>query len=378
MGDRSASWTFVACGQVGLEVVTVNEDGLRGTVAARDVEEGEILAAVPYNCSFELLPGKWGLTGPELAIHLLRRRFEDPTWWSHMQPYAASLPDKSQMYNRHMLLPAHLSLLQDARLEASVRAVLQNVDDVYTGADSVESSNRYTSLAHLPGSATVTRDGLAYLAALMDSYSFNFPNDGDDILRVQLVPLLDLINHGDDTNIALSRDQGSSSYVATALRPIKRGEEVVYQYSWILERNDKALLQYFFVQERNPPLLCLLDLPEHGSFWDTPGRLDDDALYGPGGPLCTEGEVERLNNILVSFPTTEDDDAALLGSENLTDWRERVIVKFRMLRKRALRLTIQGVQLALAQARQCLAVTDSGADKDVHKPTSPDTGPIEA
>ncbi len=57
--------------------------------------------------------------------------------------------------------------------------------------------------------------------------------------------------------------------------------------------------------------------------------------------LASQGEVERLNNILVSFPTTEDDDAALLGSENLTDWRERVIVKFRMLRKRALRLTIQ-------------------------------------
>ncbi len=42
----------------------MNEDGLRGTVAARDIEEGEILAAVPYNCSFELLPEKWGLTGP--------------------------------------------------------------------------------------------------------------------------------------------------------------------------------------------------------------------------------------------------------------------------------------------------------------------------
>ena len=55
---------FVASGQVGLDVATVNNDGLRGIVAARDFEEGEILAAVPYNCSFELLPGKWGLTGP--------------------------------------------------------------------------------------------------------------------------------------------------------------------------------------------------------------------------------------------------------------------------------------------------------------------------
>lgn len=165
-----------------------------------------------------------------------------------------------------------------------MRAVLQSVDDVYTGAHSVEPSSRYTSLAHLPGFDTVTRDDLAYFAALvccaellheqtdaslsqllvapvsmsdclltgssvcfdcfptccqgppliclfgcaqgwvclqMDSYSFNFPNDGDEILRVQLVPLLDLINHGDDPNIALSRDQDSSSYVATALRPIR-------------------------------------------------------------------------------------------------------------------------------------------------------------
>lgn len=80
----------------------------------------------------------------------------------------------------------------------------------------------------------------------------------------------------------------------------RRGEEVVYQYSWILERNDKALLQYFFVQDRDPPLLCLLDLPEHGSFWDTPGRLSDDDLYGAGGLLCTE----------VAWPT-------LHGSRNL-------------------------------------------------------------
>ncbi|BDA45093.1 hypothetical protein COCOBI_06-5730 [Coccomyxa sp. Obi] len=323
-----------------------------------------------------MLPGKWGLTGPELAVHLLRRRFEDPAWWSHMQPYAASLPDKSQMYNRHMFAPAHLPLLQDARLAASVRAVLRSVDEVYNGAQSVEPSNRYTSLAHLPGSADVTRDDLAYFAALMDSYSFNFPNDGDDILRVQLVPLLDLINHGDEPNIALSRDQESSSYVATALRPIRRGEEVVYQYSWILERNDKALLQYFFVQERDPPLLCLLDLPEHGSFWDSTGPLRDDELYGPGGPLCTEEEVERLNSILVSFPTTEDEDAALLDSGELTDWRERIIVKFRMLRKRALRLTIQGVQLALAEARQCGA--NSRPNEDVHKANLPDTEPDEA
>ena len=57
--------------------------------------------------------------------------------------------------------------------------------------------------------------------------------------------------------------------------------------------------------------------------------------------MASQDEVERLSNILMSFPTTEGEDAALLGSGELTDWREVVIVKFRMLRKRALRLTIQ-------------------------------------
>ena len=60
----------------------------------------------------------------------------------------------------------------------------------------------------------------------MDSYSFSFPSDGEEDeeeenLKVQLVPLLDLINHGNKPNIVLSRHQESSSYVATAVRPIR-------------------------------------------------------------------------------------------------------------------------------------------------------------
>lgn len=56
-----------------------------------------------------------------------------------------------------------------------------------------------------------------------------------------------------------------------------------------MDRNDRALLNYFFVQERDPPLLCLEDLPEHGSFGNTRGLLpSDDELYGPGGRFRTQ------------------------------------------------------------------------------------------
>ena len=51
---------------------------------------------------------------------------------------------------------------------------------------------------------------------------------------------------------------------------------------------------------------------------------------------ASQEEAQRLQSILVSFPTNAEQDAAFLDSGELTDWREKVIVKFRLLRKRAL------------------------------------------
>lgn len=51
---------------------------------------------------------------------------------------------------------------------------------------------------------------------------------------------------------------------------------------------------------------------------------------------ASQEEAQRLQSILVSFPTNAEQDAAFLDSGELTDWREKVIVKFRLLRKQAL------------------------------------------
>ena len=40
--------------QVGLDIGAVNAKGLRGALAARDFDEGQIVAAVPYNCTIDL------------------------------------------------------------------------------------------------------------------------------------------------------------------------------------------------------------------------------------------------------------------------------------------------------------------------------------
>lgn len=55
----------------------------------------------------------------ELAVALVRVKFEDPAQWQHMIPYWHSLPERSALYGKYTFNPEHASLLQD---ESLVRA----------------------------------------------------------------------------------------------------------------------------------------------------------------------------------------------------------------------------------------------------------------
>ena len=45
--------------QVGVDVGLVNDEGLRGTTAARDFQRGEVVVRVPRNCTLALGPHAW-------------------------------------------------------------------------------------------------------------------------------------------------------------------------------------------------------------------------------------------------------------------------------------------------------------------------------
>lgn len=62
--------------------------------------------------------------------------------------------------------------MHDAMQESLVTRVLSWLEEVYTGADTVEPSSRFTSLAHLPGAAEVTQEDFAYYASLVQIVSF--------------------------------------------------------------------------------------------------------------------------------------------------------------------------------------------------------------
>ena len=69
----------------------------------------------------------------------------------------------------------------------------------------------------------------------------------------------------------------------------RKGQELLYRYSWGTNRNDKALLNYFFLHERRPPLLCAVDLPaRYKTLLEDIEENPDDSDHAPGGSLCTQ------------------------------------------------------------------------------------------
>lgn len=86
----------------------------------------------------------------------------------------------------------------------------------------------------------------------------HFP-DGKGQMARYLVPLLDLANHSDEPNANLARD--SKAVHLRAIRDIKKGEEVTWQYDATLVRSDRAAIHYGFLPPSGRNLLAAVDLP---------------------------------------------------------------------------------------------------------------------
>jgi len=138
--------------------------------------------------------------------------------------------------------------------------------------------------------------------------------------------------------------------------PIKKGEELFLAYLPGLDhRNDVSLTGYGFIRSLERPLLPASDLPTFDieqPYEATP--LTDNVFYGPEGSYNTEEELERLKTLLAECPTTLADDEALLSGEkideaiDLTDPKFRIIVRYRVERKKALISAIEAIEKELA------------------------------
>ncbi|BDA46500.1 hypothetical protein COCOBI_08-5940 [Coccomyxa sp. Obi] len=347
-------WIESKGGWAHLSVGPVNEDGLRGTLATRDIAEGDTLAYIPK----ELLV-QYGAPRDnrprDNAARLLGQQRKNPDWHAAFLPYWRSLPalGSPALFCKELFTERHMALLQDPGMEGVVREEIALAVDIYNGTSTWW--QRLLGLAppvsmhlSLPEGAAhnVTWEEFAYTTCLVGAYAFACTGGMLGGGQVCMVPLLDMVNHAhpDTANAVVHQDDRNGSFGCTAIKNITAGQEVTHTYSTAALRSDYSLLHYGFVLDMERPLLAGND---HISGFDQP----DDLLYSQHETLLSEEEAQRLNDILKSFPTTEEEDLQLLQkSSDSLDGREREIIKFRIQRKRALRQMVWQIYTHLQKA----------------------------
>lgn len=286
----------------------------------------------------------------EHARDVVYRMHRDPSFNTTFAAYIRSLPTPDELFTPELWTKKHLSMLQNPELEALAEYVIGGTEDVYHGSFT---EAVYEPMSQLMGNDTVVSLGeFKYVSALLSSRYFGigmeeYDEHGAEKVAYVLAPAVDLVNHANsdapDLNAYHTVYQGTLKL--RALRPIAKGEEIRIDYQpGVVHRNDMSLLVYGFVQERDPPLMCSIDLPTYDSdepYAQTPAT--DADFYGPGGEWNTEEEYVRLEVLLKGAETTEDEDRVLLESGAVSDWRERMLVRFRMMRKEAIRRSMNAI-----------------------------------
>lgn len=152
-----------------------------------------------------------------------------------------------------------------------------------------------------------------------------------------------------------------------AWRPIKAGEEVRMDYQpGVIHRNDHSLLAYGFIQKRVRPILPSVDLPTFNMnepFAHTPDN--DDLFYGLRGSHTTAEELQRLQDLIKETGSSLVEDEELLAEKSaLNDKREKLVVEFRIQRKKAILRAIESIERELSWVENEIDRGQDGDDED--------------
>jgi hypothetical protein len=282
----------------------------------------------------------------------------NPTFMARFAPYFSTLPKPNETLTSELFTDKMMSELQSEKLKDIVERERAIMAGVYFGKFTNQDTNKtYEPIPKVLGSKEAFPVVLfAYLTAMISTREFTFHNEDGSKGADRMVAVVDMFNNDNDKTNAQQYTDGSSM-VVRATSSITKGDELFLPYLPGLDhRNDVSLTGYGFIRKLDRPLLPASDLPTFDPeqpYSET--RLTDEVFYGPFGSYNTEEELERLKKLLAECPTTLAEDEALLlsGESNdeeidLNDYRYRVIVEFRVERKKALTLAIEAIEQELA------------------------------
>ncbi|GAB4820914.1 hypothetical protein N2152v2_007960 [Parachlorella kessleri] len=280
-------WLYLTGGKVDFNIVRPCAGCERGAFASKAFAPGDIIATVPFHSSLELGSG----TSAEQAYRLLEELTLNSTLREGFKFFLKVLPGQGEVLLPEVYSDEEIRLLQTPRLVSSRKFLL--------GSE-------------------------------------------------RLVPAIDMLNHRGDPNTEY--DEVDGSVVLKATKAVAAGEELLIDYKpGVLHRPDASLFLYGFVQDHEHRLLCAMDLPTYLPF--NPWRrthLEDPTVSSATPSWAEKYEYKRLASLLASMPTTEEQDLALLEGGSLDSWRQRLLVRFRLQRKRGLRLALQRMEQAWA------------------------------
>lgn len=322
----------------------------RGGFASRNYFPGDLIARIPEPIIIDL--DNNGGHAAEHAYELAVRMTADQEFFTFFLPYLSTLPRPNETITSEGFSDVMVKELQSPLLGEMVNRDRATMAAIFQGRfiSAVQDGREYIPMSEVFEDPNAFGNILAFrhLTSIIASREFSFATADGSTGPDRLVPVVDMINNDADRVNCDQYTDGENLYLV-ATKPILKGEELFITYMPGLDhRNDITLTMYGFIRKLDRPLLPATDLPtfnQDSPYQPTP--WSDDQLYGPSGTFNTPRELKRLQNLLNSTGTTQEEDEALLHADNMNDWRNKLVLEFRIERKKALRNAIEAIKKEL-------------------------------
>lgn len=324
----------------------------RGGYATRNFFPGDVIAAIPEPIIIDLENNDGHAA--EHAYELAIRMTADPEFFAFFLPYFSTLPRPNETITSEGFSDMMAEQLQSPVLKKMVNRDRATMAAIFQGRfiSAVADGREFIPMSEVFEEPDAFGNILAFrhLTSIISSREFSFATADGSKGPDRLVPAIDMINNNADLVNCDQHTDGKNLYLV-ATKPIVKGEELFLSYMPGLDhRNDITLTTYGFIRKLDRPLLPASDLPtfnEDSPYQPTP--WSDDQLYGPNGTFNNPRELKRLQDLLNSTGTTQEEDEELLHAEHMKDWRNKLILEFRIERKKALRNAIKAITKELSR-----------------------------
>jgi hypothetical protein len=234
-----------------LQLGRSRDNGQRGIIAKRDIEEGDLLFRLPFEASIVIESQE--STEPERAYKFLEWQDNNQVSDVH-RPYLDLLPTRRSDFDPTPDFWTHEEI-QELELPELVDEVLERKENLEDFASSPQNVKK-KSIEDLQFASWLVK---TRAFSIFDVNDMANEDENDADVQCVLVPYVDMINHasGDDpsnTQVQVYEDTltGKCYYELLAVESIPKGKELLLSYGTGEDETIDLLMNYGFVPAVNP------------------------------------------------------------------------------------------------------------------------------